>query len=236
MSLLDNPTFDYDPPLIGNILPAAGRTLGSELITLYGESFGFTPTVTIDGIACAITNNTHRQIVVRTPENIGTNRLVYVAVAGQSSTPNYFSYIGPLISSVSPSQAASGDTLTIHGDNFGNSGGSNTNTTVTVGGNPCFITLHNHTLIECTVPVGQGSSNAVMVKVLVQLSNTRPFQYALPVIASISPTNAPSAGGDVMTITGGLVGVYVRVCMCCVLMRASCCVVVCVVCVHKYTA
>jgi hypothetical protein len=132
---------------------------------------------------------------------------IQVVVNRLSSDPRpLWSYRGPIVTSV-PSPAldpGGGSELHVVGDNFGDasSGGA-----VTVGGRPCLPLsppLWNHTRVVCRAPVGAVAAAAVVVTVRGTLSSPAVTlaSYLPPVVLSVAPAVARTAGGTVLRLVG----------------------------------
>src|SRR5205085_2059114 len=120
------------------------------------------------------------------------------------SSPQLFNYDPPLILSTLVSGQPvtdGGNTLQVTGNNFGTDG------FVNVGGRLCVSTSITQHIIQCTVPSGQGTSNLVQVFVSSQASNTVSYNYLAPSLSQPpSPSNGPTNGNVVITLTGSSFG------------------------------
>ena len=200
--------FPYLPPFITGISPSAGLTQGGDLITIRGYNFGFSSAqATVAGSACTLTSYNNTVIVCLTPAGTGTQQPVYVTTNYQSNVqPYYWSYIPPIVSTVSPLQydSAGQATLTVTGQSFGASGA-----VTTVGGALCGAVAQNHTYLLCVLPAGQGYALTVQVVQSGQSSNPSGlFSYNPPVIVgNVSPRGCASGSGAYITLTGTSFGV-----------------------------
>jgi len=122
--------------------------------------------------------------------------------SGWHGTPNP-APAAPTLTSISPSTAAAGSTVTLTGTNL-------TGTyRVIFGGddhsswNPTYVTS---TQVRCVVPAGSGTV-AVKAKTGGGLSGTVSFTYSggggsAPTLSSMNPTSGATAGGTACTLTG----------------------------------
>lgn len=197
-------TFDYDVPLITAILPSTISTAGSIPLTVVGNNFGTTASVTLDGISCTVSNRTQTNLVVNTPIGQGTNHTLIVAAGGQAGPPFLVNYTAPLITAISATSPTTlgGTPLTILGSNFG------TNGTVTLGGANCPFVATNwsHSQVIVTLPAGQGLNRQLVMTVSGQSATNTDFNYSAPLITSVSPASGPTVGLIPITIIGANFG------------------------------
>ena len=195
-------SFSYAPPQITGITPAAATTAGGVQITLTGSSFGVNPVVDFNGDPIVPSSASHTQVVFTLPPGQGTNLPVFVTADGQSSPPISFSYSPPLITSISPTSAATkgGTRMTIIGSNFGVS------PEVRVGTKLAPLVSASHTQLEVTLPAGEGINQVVTVQTGGQTSNSQSFSYDPPVLSSVTASAYPTAGGEIITLTGSNFG------------------------------
>ncbi|KAI9139078.1 hypothetical protein BKA69DRAFT_1088211 [Paraphysoderma sedebokerense] len=123
----------YHPPVIDQILPSSGPTIGNSPIYIIGNGFGncnpYTPgcdgsspmiSVTISNKPCInlkLYNDTHIECL--TPEGTGQNRTLMLQVNGQNAS-YLCSYQPPAVSSIIPTSILSANpTLYLEGFNFG---------------------------------------------------------------------------------------------------------------------
>ena len=203
--------FAYAPPVFtGPPTPGSGSTEGNTLIRLEGSNFGAEPTVTVDALPCTINTRGHTFVECFTPVGSGAvNDIVLTSgpnSPGQTTATSVnFKYDAPHLVSLDPPSAASGETISIIGENFFTSQGI-----VTISGrirNPIF---QNDTLITFEVPIGQGTVDVEVVVDGQESDNSLPFQYRGPSITGASPLTGPTAGGTTLIIEGtsfGAVGI-----------------------------
>lgn len=196
-------TTGYTPSFSG----AAG---GGETITISGNNFHATSTVTVGGYTCGNINVTGIiTITCDVPTGTGTNLAITVTngIDNQSKVASdTFSYIeAPTITSLSRTAGtlAGTEEVTINGTNFDV---GTTATAVEFGGSPCASLTSTSTTITCDIPAGNGP-------VAVEVTNTEsdnqvataPAAYTYqeaPGITSVSPDKGAIEGGDTITIDG----------------------------------
>ena len=192
--------FSYLPPAITGITPASGPTAGGSLITLTGSNFGTGPVVLFNGASISPNTSSHSQLIFALPAGEGANLPVRVSSGGQVSPATNFSYGAPVLTGISAASfpTAGSTPLTLTGSNFG------LNPQVRVGTQaaPLVAGASSHSQIVCTLPVGEGTGNAVAVTVAGVESNTLPLDYDPPEILTISPAAGTTGGGTLITLTG----------------------------------
>lgn len=198
---------------VNRIQPARGSIGGGTLVTINGDGFGLTSnasSVAIGGSICNVLNSSLTEISCVTSSHASSSANVDVTVGGEvGSLSNAFVYdsgLTPSVSSLSISEGSvsGGEELVIQGSGFGVS-----QVTITIGPNPCTVTLHYGVLIKCTTPASAPGIYDVLVYVdgkgyAVQAgSGSRPpqFKYVLEV-TDISPRHGSIFGGTVVTVTG----------------------------------
>ena len=196
----------YSAPVLTSVSATSRPTAGGTILTLSGSNFGLTPTVTVGGSPASLVQGgaTHESIVCILPAGQGIGRGVQVTVASLFSNILDLDYDPPQITSVTPDTGptAGNIPITIRGQNFG------LTPAVSVGGvsAPLASSGNSHTQLVVTAPSGQGANKDVVVSVGTRQSNAVGFSYAAPQISSISYASAPTAGGTVITLSGGNFG------------------------------
>lgn len=199
-----SPSFpwSYSAPSVTSVSPATGDTPGGYIVTVNGSSFGTSGTVAIGTNACDPQAWSHTQLTCRVSAGFGSNLRVAVTVTGQTSTQNvFFSYNGPAITGVSPTNGPTSGTtpITLTGSNFGAALGDSS----FIGTFNCTETSHSHTQIVCTLPVGSGTNLDVKTTIGGQTATATPkFSYDAPSITSFQPLTGTTNGNPVITITG----------------------------------
>jgi hypothetical protein len=188
------PGFTYvaQAPSITSFTPIAAAT--GATVTITGNNFTSTSSVSFGGIPAnsfTVVNATTITAVVAN----GASGSVSVTSPGGTTTLSGFTFIAPpVISSFTPSIAATGSVVTITGNNF------NGTTIVKFGGaNAASFTVVNATTI--TAVVANGSSGSVSVTTPGGTATSTGFSYINPpLITSYTPTTATV--NTVVTITG----------------------------------
>ncbi|WP_285597436.1 IPT/TIG domain-containing protein [Kineosporia sp. NBRC 101731] len=196
-------------PTVTNVTPATGPIAGGNTVTITGTGFTGAPTVSFG------TGNTSSLVTVVSPTQItatvpGGSGSVDVRVTTTGGTsPNTgaddYLYAGtPTVTNVSPGAGpvAGATNVTITGTNLTGA------TAVRFGGtNATSFTVTSATSITAVSPAG--SAGAVDITVVTPggtsatSANDRFTYTALPVITSITPNQAPAAGGALsVTING----------------------------------
>ncbi|HYD49457.1 MAG TPA: IPT/TIG domain-containing protein [Terriglobales bacterium] len=198
--------YDYGGPAITNVIPTSVATAGGTPLTIQGLNFGSTEArVTLGSSDCPVTSQSHGAITCTAPSGSGAGLPLTVDISGQTATTSV-SYSLPTLADVSPSVAPAGTATTLHltGDNFG----PNTiQPIVTVGGTNCAVTHHTHAEITCTLPPGVGANLAVAVQIGPHLASPQlTVSHQAPLLESVAPASAPTAGGATLTIFGSNFG------------------------------
>jgi hypothetical protein len=188
-------------PNITSISPTSGAV--STSVTIKGTAFGSTQgsnTVTFNGVSSVPTSWSATQIKVPAPTG-ATSGSVVVTASGTVSNSVSFTVpgTGPSITSLSPSSAPLGASVTITGTNFDATQGTST---VKFNGVAATATGWSPTSIVATVPSGATSGN-VVVTVSGTASGGFSFSVA-PNITNLSP--GTGAVGATVTISGASFG------------------------------
>ena len=183
-------------PDVTSLSPTSGVPGAS--VTIAGTGFGLTrgtSTVSFHGTSATPTSWSDTSIVVPVPSGATTGNVV-VTVNGVNANGVSFTVLPtPSISSVSPSSAAVGASVTIAGVNFGSSQGSGT---VKFNGTAATVTSWTASSIVATVPSGATTGNVVVYASGV---NTNGVSFTvLPGITGLNPSWG--AVGTPVTITG----------------------------------
>jgi hypothetical protein len=185
-------------PNITSLSPTSGPAGMS--VTIAGTNFGAsqgTSTVTFNGAAATPTSWSSNSIIVSVPSGATTGNVV-VTEAGFASNGVPFTVVpAPSITSLNPTSAPVGASVTITGTTFGASQGTST---VTFNGTAATPTSWSPTSIVVLVPSGATSGN-VVVSVAGLVSNGALFTVVPPpTISSLTPASAAVGAG--VTIAG----------------------------------
>jgi hypothetical protein len=186
-------------PSISSLSPTSGAVGAS--VTITGTNFGSTQgtsTVKFNGTtATTVTTWTATSIVAIVPTGATTGSVV-VTVSGVASTGVTFTVVAaPSITSLSPSSALVGTSVTITGTGFGSTQGSST---VSFNGTAATPTSWNSTTVKAPVPTGATNGNVIIHASGVDSNGTGFTVLQAPSITSLSPSFGPV--GAIITITG----------------------------------
>lgn len=192
-------------PAITSVSPAGGRTAGGDTITVTGSGFVAGATVTLGGLAGAVTFVNSTTLTVVTPAR--APGVVDVVVTNPDTTAatstNGFTYqLPPTVTAAAPAigPAAGATSVTITGTNFTGATG------VTFGGTAALsYSITNGTTIVATTPprIAAGAVDVAVTNYAGMGTLTTGFTYtSSPTIAFISPASGPVTGGTAVTITG----------------------------------
>lgn len=190
------------PPNITSLNPTSA-VVGAS-VTISGANFGAsqgTSTVAFNGTLASPASWSATSITVPVPSGATTGNVVVTVGGVASNGLNFTVLTPPSITSLTPSSATVGTSITIAGSNFGASQGTST---VTFNGTAATPANWTSTSIAVPVPVGASSGN-VVVTVGGLASNAVPFTVVIPPsITSLTP-NSGVIGASV-TIAGSNFG------------------------------
>ena len=207
----DNSTFSVgaDPRAvvameIGNLLVPVSANAGSNNVTINTGSFGVS-NLTVNGspadVAVADVNGDGRLDIVTSDFGGGGVELL---LAGPPALEEGDPYgLRPVITNV-VSSGVPGTVITITGSNF------NQFSAVQVGDYYATVlsVAPDGTEMTAVVPPKVGSNHGLVVITGPQSSNTWSFNYAAPILSSISPAFGSSAGSTTITLTGSLFDLF----------------------------
>lgn len=198
---------------ITTISPANGPTTGGTVITISGSGFGSStaPAVTIGGAAATVSSFSDTSITVTAPPGATGKRDVVVtpSTGGLLTKVGGFTYVAPSVTSVTPNSGivTGGNTVTIVGTGFGNTGTPN----VTFGGTAATsVVRQSNTQLTAVVPA-RATAGTVAVSVTPAvgtgtgtLENAYTYAPAVrtPLIDNVSPDRGPNTGGTTVTVLG----------------------------------
>lgn len=199
------------PPLaVAAVSPNTGDVAGTTIVTITGTGFASGATVTIGGVAAAVTYvNSNTLSVVTGAASAGTYSITVTNPGGATATGGSYTYAAsapPTVLAISPSSGnlASMPVVTITGSCFK----SGAIQSVTIGGILVQnMVCANDSTITGTAGVAPAPNPAASVVVTTTNGSNAAnalFSYTQPppVITSISPAVGDPAGGTTVTLTG----------------------------------
>ncbi len=202
-----NDAFTYEKPVVREILPDSGPSVGGTTVKIIGYNltgatgvdFGTTP-------ATAVTVLGDKVVTAVSPAGTGTVNVRVISPSGESA-PNRpydaFAYLAPTVTGVTPGHgpAIGGTAVQITGKNLGGA------TAVDFGTTPATsFSAVSATVVDAVSPAGTG---VVDVRVTTPLgeSAARPsdhFSYlpGVPNVTEVTPSHGPAAGGTAVQIVG----------------------------------
>jgi len=174
-------------PTISSFTPTAAGSNG--MVSIYGTGFTATTSVSFGGVA-AIGFNVNSDTYLTAYVGAGASGNVSVTTTGGVATLSGFSYLNsPVVTSFSPTSAATGTTVTIKGSYFTNA------TNVSFGGtNASNFTVVNDSTITATVATGTSGNVTVYIASGYGILGGFTYIAPIPVITSFSPTSAGTNG------------------------------------------
>jgi hypothetical protein len=186
------------------LTPNQGSTGGGAVVTITGTNLSGTTAVLFGGVpATSLTIVSPTKITAVAPAgNAGAVSVSVTTPGGTAVNIGAFHYVAsPVISGMSSSAGplAGGNTITISGVNLG------TATVVFFGENSATPTVLNDTTLSVVVPAGAGGWSAPVTVITAggTVSAESAYTYVdTPTISTLSPAAGPTAGGNVVTISG----------------------------------
>jgi IPT/TIG domain len=195
-------------PSVTAVSPTNGAA--GDTVTITGS--GFTGVTGVGFGIAAATNFTFvsdTQVTAVSPSGAGTVDVTVVIAASTSATSaaDQFTYNPPpVVTGISPTNGAVGDTVTITGSGF--TGVTGVGFGIAAATNVTFL---SDTQVTAVSPSGAGTVDVTVVTAAGTSATSAADQFTYnpaPVVTAISPTNGAAAGGDTVTITGsGFTGV-----------------------------
>ena len=198
------------PPAVSSVSPRTGLGNGGTSVTITGSRFLNVSAVTFGGVpATSFSVLSATSIVAVSPRHVtGTVDVRVVTQYGTSPLTTYdrFRYIGPSVSSLSPTSGPTvgGNKVTVYGSRFSGTprvtfGGVPGTGVVVVSSTKLTVIAPAHAAgsVDVQVTTGEGSSKLV--------SGDR-YSYRVPVVTRITPTSGRLAGGTTVTIYGTNIG------------------------------
>jgi hypothetical protein len=203
-----NNVYTFNPaPTVTGCSPGGGALAGGTSVTVSGNNFVATPTVTFGGVAATsvVFVNSNTVTCVTPAHAAGTVNVTVTNPDNQSGTgTNLYSYNpAPTVTGCTPAAGATagGTNVTVNGSNF-----LATPSSITFGGSPATsIAFVNSGAVTCVTPAhAAGAVNVVVTNPDNQTgtgANVYTFNPA-PTFGSCNPGNGPAAGGTNVTISG----------------------------------
>jgi uncharacterized repeat protein (TIGR01451 family) len=186
-------------PAITDFSPIDGAAL--TYVTIDGFNFSTVTNVVLGGVsvpAAAFTEFTDTQMQLAVPTGASTGPITLRGSQGSFTTSsNFVTGAGPIITDFSPVLGAPGTQVTIDGLNFGNV------TNVKFGGASVAITPTAYTQVIATVPSGATTGPVTVASPSGSFTTSSNFTITTggPFISGFSPSNG--VRGMTVTITGG---------------------------------
>jgi LPXTG-motif cell wall-anchored protein len=190
-------------PVLTALDPDRGPETGGTPVTITGDDFTGTTSVTFDGVEAAFEVISDTEIQATTPAHAPGVVDVIVTNGTGASAPLDFEYYNIVdITGVTPDSGpeAGGNTVTITGDCFTGATG------VLFGDTPAtsFIVVSD-TQITAVVPAGAGTVDVTVLgagECGTAVAEDAYEYIEAPVVTDLDPTSGPETGGTVVTITG----------------------------------
>ena len=196
-----------DAPIVGEVIPAAGPTVGGTAVTITGSGFTGVTEVDFGGVAAQppVFVSDSEITAVAPPGSTGTVDVTVTTPGGTSNTSvaDQFTYDpAPTVTAISPAVGpqTGGTPVTITGTGFTSDSAVDFGATAGT-----KVTVNSANSITADAPAGTGTVN-VTVTTPGGTSNTSvadQFTYdPAPTVTAISPAVGPQTGGTPVTITG----------------------------------
>lgn len=194
------------PPVINNVFPNSGSTVGGDTITITGNNLSNASRVTFDDESSDIITNTATAITIKTPphETSGAVDIVVTTPGGNATASNAYRYLSlpPVIKHISPASGsiAGGDSVTITGKYLLYP------LSVMFGGENAVTTENTAQSITVTAPsrMKPGKVDVVVTTADGTATDANAYTYFIPapIISRISRASGSTVGGDTLTIFG----------------------------------
>jgi hypothetical protein len=205
-------SFSYDRPRVGAMQPLNLPASGDGVFTLFGSDFGiFDMSFVVNitrylGHTVEWTSDT--AVIARVPSGLGRSLKLVVSSAGLNNEgPQLFSFDTPVMGILSnysfPTLGAVD--VSIFGSNFAS---QDLSPRIMFGKTlSARVTWVSDSSIVARVMPGAGASLPAAVSIL-GIRSSAPFgmSYAPPILSSVSPSNAPTDGPYMLTISGTAFG------------------------------
>lgn len=184
-----------------SLSPTSGPSTGGTSVTITGRDLMRVTSITFGGTAATINQKTETSITVTSPPRPPGNATVRLSDSNGSSSLSFtYQAPPPQIQNISPSSGpvAGGNNVTITGAEL------STVTSVKFGGTAATISSKSASQIVVVAPPHAAGNVTVRVE-SPSGSATGSYRYDAPpgpVVTKISPASGPTAGNQVVTITG----------------------------------
>lgn len=196
----------FQTPTVTNVNPNSGPGFGGTFLDIIGTNFDGATSVMF-GSEPAIPFIVHSPTLITASSPNAHTGTVDVTVTNPGGTSllnppfDQFTYLGPTVTNVSPSQGplAGGTVVTITGTGF------STALNVFFGPDNISFTVNSDTSITVTSPAGTGTVDISVTNADGDspITPADEFTYLpVPTVTSLSPSQGPQSGGTVVTITG----------------------------------
>jgi IPT/TIG domain len=196
-------------PTVTSVTPSQGGAGGGASVVIKGTNFTNAIAVLFGGVnAVQFTVVSSTKVTATSPAGDGTEYVTVVGPGGES-TETYlgeFSYVPPVVTSVTPAAAAGGATVTLHGQYMSGV----TSVLFEPGGYSSKISVNAAgTAVTALVPTLQAGPADIVVSSTAGSYYFDGFSYLLPTITKLTPSSGPFGGGNEVQITGvDFAGVY----------------------------
>ena len=201
-------TYIVGLPVVESVTPSSGPNTGDTPVTISGRGLD-----QIDNASFGVWSEPAepQSASSATTSSAPGAGVVHVQVSGgpsgpsQTSANDLFSYLGPVILSLDPSEGdeAGGTLVTIHGTGLSGA------TSVTFGGSPATdLVCVSDTVLTVRSPSGAGRPDVLVTALgVTSLPSMLPSQadlyfYDGPGLESVSPSSGPDTGNTTVTISG----------------------------------
>lgn len=202
-------TYPETGPVVNQITPNTGPTIGGTVVTISGANFTGTPTVTFGGTTAVVNSATATSINVVTPQRANAGAVDVVVTnpdnkAGTKSGGFTYQLTEATLTGIDvvAGPTTGGTAVTLTGTLFfGNVGvtfgGADASNVVLVNSSTitCTTSAHAAGAVDIVVTNGDGGTSA-------SLTDGFAYQLLPPTLDSLNPTSGPQTGGTDVTITG----------------------------------
>jgi hypothetical protein len=194
-------------PVVSGVSPRSGSPAGGDPVTITGANLAGATRVTFGGTAAGFVVNPDGSITAWSPaaEAAGTVDVRVTTIGGTSArtSADRFSYIvtRPVVSAISPATgpADGGSEVTITGSALSAA------TEVDFGGVSAPFAVNADGSLTAIAPGGAGTVDVTVVSYGSRSATSAADRFTYvpaPVVAGVSPSSGPLAGGTAVTITG----------------------------------